>query len=74
MPFPVGIDEFIEAPEFLGYMQGDFEIWPAHVDRIRRMNPDVVLGDPPVQEYALGGSPHQRCTQGIWVSRIRKGL
>lgn len=50
---PVGIDEFCDSQEFLGELQ---EIWPRLRPDIRRMNPDVFMGDEPVHEVLLGGA------------------
>lgn len=50
---PVDIDEFLESPEFLGDLM---EVWPRLKDDIRRMNPDVMLGEKPCNEALLGGA------------------
>ncbi len=50
---PVTIDEFVASEEFLG---GRIEIWPALMDDLRAMNPDVFVGEAPVHEALLGGA------------------
>ena len=50
---PVTIDEFVESSEFLGNV---IEVWPALLDDLRRMNPDVLCGEAPVDEVLLGGA------------------
>ncbi len=67
-PFPVTIDQFLEDPDFLGYLRGDFAVWDAHRDRVRAMNPDVVCGDAPVVEVALGGASGTGKTTLAWIN------
>ncbi len=50
---PVTIDEFVESSEFLGNV---LQVWPALLDDLRRMNPDVLCGEAPVDEVLLGGA------------------
>ena len=50
---PVTIDQFIEDEDYLG---GRIKIWPALVADLRRMNPDVLVGEVPVHEALLGGA------------------
>lgn len=51
---PVSIDEFMEGEDFLGGVE--YDIWPALKDDVRRMNPDVLMGEDPVHEVYLGGA------------------
>jgi len=66
--FPVDIDQFLEDPDFMGYMHGDFGVWDAHRDRVRLMNPDVVCGEPPIVETALGGASGTGKTTLAWIN------
>jgi hypothetical protein len=66
--FPVDIDQFLEDPDFMGYLQGDFGVWEAHRDRVRAMNPDVVCGEAPVVETALGGASGTGKTTLAWIN------
>lgn len=51
--FPVTIDEFVESRDFLGQR---VDIWPALMEDLRRLNPDVFIGEEPVHEAYLGGA------------------
>lgn len=50
---PVPIDEFVQSKEFLGDVA---ELWPTLMPDLRAMNPDVMLGEDPVNVALLGGS------------------
>ncbi len=67
-PFPVTIDQFLEDKQFMGYLGGDFGVWDAHRDRVRAMNPDVVCGEAPVHETALGGASGTGKTTLAWIN------
>lgn len=66
--FPVDIDTFLDDPHFLGYLRGDFGVWDAHMDRVHAMNPDVVCGEAPVVETALGGASGTGKTTLAWIN------
>lgn len=51
---PVTIDEFVESNDFLAGVE--FDIWPTLRDDLRRMNPDVMVGEPPIIQTFLGGA------------------
>ncbi len=50
---PVSSDESVDNPDYLG---GKVEIWGSLRDVLRRMNPDVLVGENPVHECLLGGA------------------
>lgn len=50
---PVTIDEFVESPDFLG---GHMEVWEKLMPDIRAGNPDILAGDPTINEIILGGA------------------
>lgn len=50
---PVTIDEFIQSREFMGDLM---EIWPALMPDLRKMNPDVLIGEAPCHEALLAGA------------------
>jgi hypothetical protein len=66
--FPVTVDQFLEDPDFLGYMQGEFQVWDAHRDRVRRMNPDVLVGEAPCIGASLGGASGTGKTTLAWIN------
>lgn len=51
---PVTIDEFVDSPEFLAGVE--YDIWPTLRGDLRRMNPDVLIGETPVTQTFLGGA------------------
>ncbi len=51
--YPATIDEFVESEEFLGNL---VTVWPALREDLRRINPDVFVGEAPVYEALLGGA------------------
>ena len=50
---PVTIDEFVQSPEFLG---DQVECWPALVNDLREMNPDILAGENQINEYLDAGA------------------
>lgn len=50
---PVTIDEFIQSPEFLG---DQVDCWPALVNDLREMNPDILAGESQINEYLDAGA------------------
>lgn len=51
---PVTIDEFVESKEFLAGVE--YNIWHTLRDDLRRMNPDVLVGETPIIQAMLGGA------------------
>ena len=51
--FPVTIDEFVDSREFYADQE---EIWPALREDLRRVNPDVMVGEGHVDEVIFGGA------------------
>jgi hypothetical protein len=49
---PVTFGEFLESPEFLGEQ---VSVWPKLRRDLERMNPDILSGEPQVNEYLDGG-------------------
>lgn len=68
-PFPVSIGQFLDDPEFLGYLRGDFSVWDAHQGLVREMNPDVICGEDPVTETSLGGASGTGKTTLAWINQ-----
>ncbi len=64
---PVTIEEFCESKEFVGALE-DFRVWPAWQDELRKMNPDVIVGEPPVHEVVLGGGTGTGKTTTAWLT------
>ncbi len=52
--WPVTIEEFVTSKDFLAGVE--FEIWPALIEDLKEMNPDVLIGEDPVHEVLLGGA------------------
>lgn len=50
---PVTIDEFIQSPEFLG---DQVSCWPALLKDLEEMNPDILAGEPQINEYLDAGA------------------
>ena len=44
---PVTIEEFVQSKEFVGVLD-DFHVWPYWKRELKRINPDVLCGDPPI--------------------------
>ncbi len=53
--FPVDIEEFVVSKDFVGVLD-DFHVWPYWQEELKVINPDVVCGEPPIKEMALGGA------------------
>lgn len=51
---PVSIDEFLESKDFIGGV--DMDIWPQIALDIKKVNKDIVIGEPPVFEYIDSGA------------------
>jgi hypothetical protein len=51
---PVTIDEFVDSKEFLAGVE--FDIWPTLRGDLRRLNPDVLIGEQPITLGMLGGA------------------
>ncbi len=56
--FPVSIEEFIYGDDFLRSDTKDpvIDIWPTLVPALKQMNPDIILGEPPVYETVMAGA------------------
>lgn len=50
---PVAIEKFVTSENFLG---NRIPVWPALMDDLKAMNPDVLRGETPIHEVFLGGA------------------
>ncbi len=71
--FPVAIDEFVESNDFMGYMT-EFRVWPTWRPELKRMNPDVVCGEPPVTRVVLGGATSTGKSEVAMRSLLHRAL
>ena len=53
---PVTIEEFVLGADFLN---DQIKIWTLLMDDLKAMNPDILIGAPPVHEAFLGGTSYR---------------
>jgi hypothetical protein len=54
--FPVTIRQFMEDTDFMAAPSLGLSVWPKLVDQLVEMNPDVWVGESPIEQSLLGGA------------------